>query len=102
LARLVRPGGTGVLVSDVCSSSLDPSLEERFLRYDGRALLRDLEGAGAVLSGTAPSAQIDALTREDAVAPLVADASVVEPWLWRMGPLVLLVYAIVFTRTEAG
>jgi hypothetical protein len=102
VVRLVRPGGTGVLVSDVCSSKLDPSLEERFARSDGRSLLRDLERAGTVLSGTAPSSHLDALTGRSGIGPLVADAHIVDPWLWRMGPLVLLVYAIVFTRRDAA
>jgi hypothetical protein len=100
LARLVRPGGTGVLVTDVCTSRLDPSLEGRFARCDRQSLLGDLERDGAILSGTGPSVHLEALTRPAAGGPLAGAARVVGPWLWHMGPLALLVYAIVFTRAE--
>jgi hypothetical protein len=100
LARLVDPGGPGVLVTDACSSRLDPSLGERFSRGDRQSLLGELERDGLILAGTGPSSHLEALTREGPDAPLAAAARVVGPWLWRMGPLVLLVYAIVFTRRE--
>jgi hypothetical protein len=98
LASLVKPGGTGVLVTDVCTSRLVPSLEQRFAAGDRQSLLGDLERGGAILTGTGPSSHLEALTRDAAGGPLAAAARVVGPWLWRMGPLVLLTYAIVFTR----
>jgi hypothetical protein len=101
LAQLVEPGGTGVLVTDVCSSRLEPCLEKRFASGNPQALLGELEREGATLSGTAPSSHLDALTRAGAHPPLAAAARVVGPWLWRMGPVALLVYANVFPRSEA-
>jgi hypothetical protein len=98
LVQLVRPGGRGVLVTDTCSSLLYPSLEERFRRPSPRALLDELEEDGAVLAGTRRSAALAAFASDPVVAPLVGRVRPVEPWLWKMGPLVLLVYAVVFER----
>jgi hypothetical protein len=98
LVRLVRPGGTGVLVTDTCSSLLYPALEDRFRAPSPRALIDDLEETGAVLTGTRPSAVLGALAGDPSLAPQVERVRRVEPWLWRMGAIVLLVYAVAFER----
>jgi hypothetical protein len=100
LVDVVRPGGTGILVSDTCSTRLYPPLEERWRQVRPRALLEELDERGSVLDGTRPSTLFAVLTSDPAMAPRVADARIVEPWLWRMGPIVLLTYAIVFRRRD--
>jgi hypothetical protein len=98
LVELLRPGGTGVLISDTCSARLYPPLEERWRQMPSRALLEQLDESGTVFDGTAPSKLFAALTTDGIVAPRVESVRIVDPWLWRMGPIVLLTYGIVFRR----
>jgi hypothetical protein len=98
LARLVRPGGTGVLVTDTCSSKTHPLLEERCTELSPSMVLEHLEENDDVFLGTRRSTIFEALASDAIVAPLVEAPRMVEPWLWRMGPIVFLVYGLVFKR----
>jgi hypothetical protein len=100
LVRLVRPGGTGIFASDTCSSEMYPPLEDRFRQFAPLAVLGRLEETDNLLSGTRPSAIFEALTADPVMAPLLQPPQLIEPWLWRMGKLVLLVYAVVFKKRE--
>ena len=43
----------------------------------------------------------EALTSDPVIGPQLAKApQLIEPWLWRMGKLVLLVYAVAFQKRE--
>jgi hypothetical protein len=98
LAQLVRPGGTGVLVTDMVSSETYP-LEELWGERSPAALVDHLEATGNHLSGTAPSFLRRILLTDPDVAPQLDPPRQVEPWLWRFNPeLVLLAHALVFTR----
>jgi hypothetical protein len=100
MLRLLRPGGTGLFVTDTCSSEMYPPLEERCRRFSPVAVLARLEETDNVLSGTRPSAIFEALTSDPVLAAQVESPELLEPWLWRMGKLVLLVYAVAFKRRE--
>jgi hypothetical protein len=101
MVRLVRPGGHGIFASDTCSSEMYPALEERWRKFSPLAVLTRLEETENLLSGTRPSMIFEALTADPVIAPWLSKApQLIEPWLWRMGKLALLVYAVVFQKRE--
>ena len=100
MVRLLRPGGTGIFVSDTCSSEMYPPLVDRFRQFAPLAVLQRLEETDNVLSGTRASMIFEALTGDRVMAPLIQAPQLVEPWLWRMGKLTLLVYGVLFKRRE--
>jgi hypothetical protein len=100
LVRLVRPGGTGIFASDTCSSEMYPALVERVKQFSPLAVLGRLEETGNILSGTRPSMIFEALTADPEIAPRLNPPQLVEPWLWKMGKLSLLVYGIIFQKRE--
>jgi hypothetical protein len=77
-----------------------PALEERWRQFSPLAVLTRLEETENLLSGTRPSMIFEALTGDPVISPLVQPPQLIEPWLWRMGKLVLLVYAVVFQKRE--
>jgi len=100
MVRLVRPGGTGIFVSDTSTSEMYPPLEERCRKFSPLAVLGRLEETENLLSGTRPSMIFEALTNDVVIGPQVQAPQLLEPWLWRMGKLVLLVYGVVFKKRE--
>ena len=100
MVRLVRPGGTGIFVSDTSTSEMYPPLEERCRKFSPLAVLGRLEETENLLSGTRPSMIFEALTNDVVLGPQVQGPQLLEPWLWRMGKLVLLVYGVVFKKRE--
>jgi hypothetical protein len=98
LIALTRPGGRCLLVSDVISSDTFP-LDPLFPLLDAGALLRHLDRAGRLFSGTSPGLARATLYNDPKLADAVEDVSVVEPWLWRLSPTrTVLVYALAFRR----
>jgi hypothetical protein len=100
LVRLLRPGGRGILVTDTCTSKLEPDLEELWLRRKPVEAWEQLERDGKVFLGTRPSALLDALESDPFVDRRADGPHRVAPWLWRMGPLVFLAYGITFRRRD--
>lgn len=98
LVRLVRPGGAVIFASDTCSSEMYPPLVERCRQFSPLAVLGRLEETENLLSGTQPALIFQALTEDRVLAPLVEPPKLIEPWLWSMGKLTLLVYGVVFKR----
>lgn len=102
---LIRPGGRGLLVSDLVSSSTAPQLRSwthAQLRQGMESLLRDSN----FFTGTNPHAIVARI--KDKFAHLIEADSVrlISPWRWRMGgesDKQFLVYAIEFRkRAERG
>jgi hypothetical protein len=100
MARLVRPGGHGIFVTDTSTSEMYPPLEERCRKFSPLAVLGRLEETENLLSGTRPSMIFEALTNDVVIGPQLQPPQLLEPWLWRMGKLVLLVYGVVFKKRE--
>jgi hypothetical protein len=96
LVGLARPGGGVAFVSDTVSSESYP-LEELWGERPPLRMLEDLEAAGNVQSGTAPTfvrRRLKALS-----ADLAGPPRLIEPWLWRLDDsLTFLVYALVLRR----
>jgi hypothetical protein len=99
VARLVRPGGAGHLVTDAATTDTYP-LVDLWDQQAPLALLEHLEASDNVFSGTGPSFLRRILATDKQVAPLLAGAArVVEPWLWRFTEeRTYLVYALSFRR----
>jgi hypothetical protein len=101
IARSLRPGGLGVLVSDMVSSDTVPGLEAvppRALRGRMEALVR----AGNFFTGANPFIVAAALKTQPEIAPLVRDVELSAPWLWQIAPgRCYLVFAVRFRRTGA-
>ena len=101
LARLLAPGGTALLVTDAVSSETYP-LEELWGTRPPAEILRELDAAENLFSGTSPTALRQALTQDPVLAAQLERPRLVEPWLWRMGQeLTVLVYAFVLRRRPA-
>jgi hypothetical protein len=97
MARLTRPGGVAVLVTDTASTESIPLLE-RWAASAPLPLLEKLQEEEQLLSGTDPALLLNLLASDAGVAPLVDPPALKEPWLWTLGPHTLLVYALVFAR----
>ncbi len=101
LATLTKPGGNGLLVTDVVSSDTYP-LEELFGARDPWALIGELETTGNHLSGTIPTFLRRIVNTDSVVAPLIAGSGLIEPWLWRLGDEeTYLVYGMALSRRAA-
>jgi hypothetical protein len=100
LALCTAPGGTALLVTDVCSSETYP-LVELWPTRAGTKLLGELSASGNTFTGADPTLLLSLLYEHPAVAPLVRAPRVVDPWLWTMSDEVtLLVYGIAFLRAD--
>jgi hypothetical protein len=98
MARLLRPGGAGLLVTDTASSKTVP-LAERWGKEPPLALLERLQQEDELLSGTTPGLLLRILTEDPVVTPLLAaPPQLIQPWLWTLGNLTMMVYALVFKR----
>ena len=100
LVQMVRPGGTAIFASDVCTSEMYPPLVEFCRKFSRLAVLQRLEETNNVLSGTRASMVFEALTADPVIAPRIGRPQLIEPWLWHMGKMALLVYAMVFKKLE--
>jgi hypothetical protein len=99
LARSLRPGGLGVVVSDMVSSDTVPDLAATppaALASRMEALVR----AGNFFTGANPYALVNALTTEPALAPFARDVALSAPWIWQIAERrSYLVFAVRFRRT---
>ena len=98
LAALVKPGGRGLLLTDMVSSDTYP-LDDLWGQRDPWALVEELETAGNHLSGTTPKFTRRIVNTDPVIAPLVASSELETPWLWRISEdETYLVYGLQFTR----
>lgn len=97
LVELLRPGGTGVLVMEIVSSTTFPELpnvpESRLVETAARLI-----NERNFFTGMNPVAIQASFQSDPRLAPWVETAAITEPWLWDLGPRVYLVCAIVVRR----
>jgi hypothetical protein len=98
IVDLLAPGGVGVVVCDVASSTGYPDLvgikKERL-----PGLLDRLTYTDRGFDGLSPAAMRQALRDDPLIAPLLGPVPQVPPWLWHLGPTrVFLVYALRLRR----
>jgi hypothetical protein len=98
VAQLLRPGGTGVIVTDTVSSD-SYALDELWGERAPLALLDHLEQTENFLSGTSPSFLRRILRTDELLRKTVNPPRLIEPWRWPLDDqLTLLAYALVFER----
>jgi hypothetical protein len=102
LARLVRPEGIGLLVTDTVSAQ-SPLLDQALTRGSPADLLADLEAAHLCAAGTGPSFLHRVLAEDHAVGPLIEPPTPVAPWPWRWSAhRSYLVHGLAFRARAAG
>ena len=98
MADLLAPGGTGVIVCDVASSTGHRQLlgmrPEKLPDFLDRLTYTDRG-----FDGLSPVSMREALATDLLIAPLLGPVHQVPPWLWHLGPArTFLVYALRFRR----
>jgi hypothetical protein len=100
LARLLRPGGHAVLITDVVSSDTTPGL----LQATDEALPHLLSEALTrrnFFTGANPASLATVLRTDPWLATAATESSLVGPWRWRVGPArVYLAIALTFRRAK--
>ena len=95
---LLAPGGVGVVVCDVASSTGYPELLG-MKKQKLPDLLDRLTYTDRGFDGLSPAAMRQALRDDPLIAPLLGSVQQVPPWLWRLGTArVFLVYALRLRR----
>jgi hypothetical protein len=99
VATMLRPGGRGLVLTDVASTDGDPAIGDAG-DAELAALLERIEGGGRCFAGTAPTGIAFALREDPSLAPLVEDVAVHAPWRWQLlEDRAHLVAAVSFTRS---
>ncbi len=96
LARLARPGGRVVLISDVVNSDRVPEL----LKVPDSALagyLNDLSEKGGTIRGMNPTKVLNLLRRDPVLGSKIAGIEVPAPWRWKLHRRIYLVWASIWT-----
>jgi hypothetical protein len=102
VARLVRPGGAGLIVTDTVTSRWFP-VADLFDPQDPMAVVDRAVEARRAIPGTAPGFIELVLGEDEALTPLVESPEVTPPWLWQLDEEQLLVtYAARFRRRAPG
>ena len=97
MLNLLRPGGCGLLVTDIVSSTMCPELTEISNR-DLPPLLGRAIASRNFFTGTNPAVLHHDLTADTEFASRLTDVEVTTPWLWNHGLQVYAVYCIGFRR----
>lgn len=98
LVALTRPGAWSLLITDAISSDTVP-LDNLYARVGPTALLRELDRAQVLFSGTSPSLAEAVIRGDEELAAGIDDIIVIPPWLWRVAShRTVLVYALAFHR----
>ncbi len=98
MSKMVAPGGSGLVVTDMSSSDSAPDVADC-----PQARASDLMGAvirdGSCFTGLSPEAVARALDRAAAVNGRIQEQELTPPWLWQLDEASrFLVYALSFTR----
>jgi hypothetical protein len=97
MLQLLKPGGRGILISDLVSSETTPALtsmsEDNLPKLLAQAL-----AAGNFFSGLHPGVMLQDFGTAPGIASSVDSPSMTAPWRWQMGPRTYAVYAITFQK----
>jgi hypothetical protein len=100
MARLAAPGGEALVVTDVARSETIPELPDLPAR-ELAGLLRDLGRRGNHFRRVHPHQVMRVLRADPCLGPLVAAATSLTPWRWRLHDQTYLVAAIRFRLAPA-
>lgn len=98
IVDLIAPGGAGIIVCDVASSTGHPELRGA-RREKLPEMLDRLTYTDRGFDGISPIAMRAALQADPLIAPLLGPVQQIAPWLWHLGPKrMFLVYALRLRR----
>lgn len=99
LVEWLRPGGSGLLVTDlVTTRKLGSLLETHHDRLDD--VVRKVVSQAGHFAGLDPASMRSAFLDDPLLAGLVSNVSMISPWRWTLGPAkAFLVYAMRFRRS---
>lgn len=97
MLQLLKPGGRGILISDLVSSETTPALTS-INDASLPKLLAQALATGNFFSGLHPGVMLQDLETQPGIAPYVDSPTMTTPWRWEMGPRVYAVYAITFRK----
>lgn len=84
MTRLLAPGGRGVLVIDVASTSDLPQLD-RAKEHEIDALMHAATVDGKCFKGLRPAEMLAAIRSDPQLARRLAQPRVTRPWIWHLG-----------------
>lgn len=97
MLQLLKPGGRGVLITDLVSSETTPALLSA-KESELPSLLADALTRGNFFSGLHPGVMLQDFGTCAEIALSIANPSLAPPWCWQMGPRTYAVYAVSFHR----
>lgn len=97
MLQLLKPGGRGILISDLVSSETTPELTTINEANLPKLLAHSL-ATGNFFSGLHPGVMLQDLGTAAGIASLIESPIMTAPWRWQMGSRAYAVYAITFRR----
>ena len=97
ILQLLKPGGRGILISDLVSSETTPELTS-VNEANLPKLLAQALATGNFFSGLHPGVMLQDLGTVPGIASLIESPVMTVPWRWQMGPRTYAVYAMTFRR----
>lgn len=97
MLQLLKPGGTGLLISDLVSSDTTPWLQQ-ISDAELPSVLAQCLSAGNFFSGLNPGVILQEFRTCPEIAELCQSVQILPPWKWQMGPRTYAVFAIAFER----
>lgn len=97
MLQLLKPGGRGILISDLVSSETTAelaSINEASLPQ----LLAQALATGNFFSGLHPGVMLQDFGTAPGIAAMIESPVMTAPWRWQMGPRTYAVYAITFRK----
>lgn len=99
LAALTKPGGSALLITDLCEAAAFPSGRPRG-EEDLGPLMEELVAAGHVIHSSHPGLLEHTLRQDPLLSRAFGPAELNPPWLWNNGPeRRFLVYGMMLPRT---
>ena len=95
LAGCLKPGGLGLLVTDLLSEATCPDLLTAS-DADAPAVIAAALERGNVFRGVSPAHLLRAVREDPALGPRVARSQLLRPWVWRPGERAFAVTAVRF------
>jgi hypothetical protein len=98
MARLLRPGGHGILVTEVVSSDTAPALKNA-TEAELPQLLADTIATHNFFTGMSPAGLVKVMRTDPWLAAAITEPSSSGPWRWQIAPSrAYLVIALMFRR----
>lgn len=101
MLHLLRPGGVGILISDIVSSDSAPELTST-TPDELPSLVNRLVNSGNFFSGTNPALVLNDLNVLTKLPGGPETVHTIDPWLWNLGPRTYAVYGMRYQKAGAN